>query len=209
MRVIVESRGKYDHRTRSTLLCVLSSNCNHKRSLWKYEANANGGWMVLNKLTCARSSLTVCSCADQSWGCDEFLMPQSAICASSCRLVPCSPFTCSKKPLSRPFRSLMVSLGSCSSSMVTCGNPQPDVNQVAGDISMPVNDNKGLVGRLGWGSKHSDCSQETDFRFLPNGWKERDRKLQRLWQTIHHPFRITRCWRRWLGKCLPRDTQQS
>lgn len=142
--------------------CVCSSAIAiNKRSLSNEgcKVNANGGWTVLNKLTCTRSSLTVCSCSDQSWECDELLMPQSAICASSCRLVPCNRFTCSKKPLSRPFRSLIVSLGSCSGSMVICGNRQPDVNQVTGDISMPVNDNKGLVRWLGWGWKHSDCSQ--------------------------------------------------
>lgn len=36
-----------------------------------------------------------------------------------------------------------------------------------------------------------------------------DVKLKLSQQTIHHPFKITRCQRRLQGKCLPRDTQLS
>lgn len=39
--------------------------------------------------------------------------------------------------------------------------------------------------------------------------KDRNGELQLSKQTIHHPFEITRCQRRELGKCLPRSTQLS
>ncbi len=78
-------------------------------------------------LTCARSSLTVCSCWDQSWEREAPLTPQSTIWASSCLLDSCSLFTCSRKPFKRAFRPLIVWLESCSESMESWESAHPNV----------------------------------------------------------------------------------
>lgn len=89
---------------------IILQHHNYVKQLWNLHNS-------LYHLTWARSSLTVCSCLDQSWERAVFLTPQLAIWASSRWFSSCSRFTCSKKLFKRAFRPHIVWLESCSESM--------------------------------------------------------------------------------------------